>query len=185
MEGMSSGARHVDDRVVRAAEAALAQMEKPKDPVASGAIRESRCTKCGVELPSGLFSWTDADRAVCPPCAGFGGLEYRPAGDTAPARRARECGKRPAAVVRFSRGRGRYERQVSAPVEDTAAKTPGIFPGCPPAEARALAARTAVRGSGRADGSAAGRARIDRTVAGRPVGERLDAILRKWSVPAS
>ncbi len=97
-------------------------------------------------------------------------------------------------VVRFSRSRGRYERQGIlvekdaleqaerectedateraaararaaverleedlVVVERMTAEILALFPGCPPAEARKIAAHTAERGSGRVGRSAAGR----------------------------
>jgi hypothetical protein len=53
----------------------------------------------------------EAERPVCLPCARLGDLEYLPAGDAAVTRRATRYSERSAVVVRFSRSRGRYERQ--------------------------------------------------------------------------
>lgn len=47
----------------------------------------------------------------CPDCADLAHLVFLPRGDTALTRRSREAGGLSAVVVRFSRRRGRYERQ--------------------------------------------------------------------------
>jgi hypothetical protein len=54
---------------------------------------------------------TEADGAACLGCAGLGDLEYLPAGDALLTRRAKAKSSKYAVVVRFSRSRGRYERQ--------------------------------------------------------------------------
>jgi hypothetical protein len=48
---------------------------------------------------------------ACLGCAGLGDLEFLPAGEALLTRRAKAGSKRHAVVVRFSRTRGRYERQ--------------------------------------------------------------------------
>ena len=53
----------------------------------------------------------EADQPLCLACASLVDLEYLPAGDTALTRRATRHSERLAVVVRFSRSRGRYERQ--------------------------------------------------------------------------
>ena len=53
----------------------------------------------------------EAERPLCLHCARLGDLEYLPAGDAAVTRRATRYSERSAVVVRFSRSRGRYERQ--------------------------------------------------------------------------
>jgi len=119
--------------------------------------------------------------------ADFDHLEYVPRGAAARTRRAKKYSGLSAVVVRFSRSRGRYERQgilVEASALERAEKecqadaqrraarsrqdevrrmeqdrdlvprmTQAIlelFPSCPSEEARAIAAHTATRGSGRA-----------------------------------
>jgi hypothetical protein len=74
-------------------------------------LRDSRCTECGVELPQGGFLFLDADQPLCLTCAGRGDLEYLPSGNAALTRRAAKYSERTTTVVRFSRSRGRYERQ--------------------------------------------------------------------------
>jgi hypothetical protein len=53
----------------------------------------------------------EAGQPLCLPCAHLDALEYLPAGDAALTRRAAKYSERTAVVVRFSRSRGRYERQ--------------------------------------------------------------------------
>jgi mRNA-degrading endonuclease HigB of HigAB toxin-antitoxin module len=49
---------------------------------------------------------------VCLQCAGLGDLEFLPAGNASLTRRAKAKSPRHAVVVRFSRSRGRHERQA-------------------------------------------------------------------------
>ena len=163
-------------------------------PVVFEILRDSECTECGVELPRGSMLFMDAEQPLCLACAGLGDLEYLPSGDTALTRRATKYSGTSAVVVRFSRTRGRYERQgilvEPAAIEraeaectldaDDRAKARAqaaklrskqdaelveqmtdriltLFPRCPPQEARAIAAHTATRGSGRVGRSEAGR----------------------------
>lgn len=53
----------------------------------------------------------ETEQALCLACARLGDLEFLPAGDTALTRRATKYSGKTAVVVRFSRSRGRYERQ--------------------------------------------------------------------------
>jgi hypothetical protein len=117
---------------------------------------------------------------------------------TALTRRARKHSSLAAVVVRFSRSRGRYERQgvlveesaleraeedcyADADVRRTRRERDEVrrvekdqvlaacmmesirqlFPGCPPEEARAIAAHTSIRGSGRVGRTSAGRALVE------------------------
>jgi len=80
-------------------------------PVVFQILRDSKCTECGVELPSGSFLTMEQEQPLCLPCARLGDLEYLPAGDTALTRRATKYSGSTAVVVRFSRSRRRYERQ--------------------------------------------------------------------------
>jgi hypothetical protein len=48
---------------------------------------------------------------ACLSCAGLGDLEFLPSGDALLTRRAKAGSSRYAVVVRFSKTRGRYERQ--------------------------------------------------------------------------
>jgi len=170
------------------------RLTKPAERVVFLNRRDSTCSECGVELPSGSFLYMDANQPLCLACAGMGDLEFLPRGDTALTRRATKYSPSHAVVVEFSGTRGRYERQgilvtepalrqaeeecaADAPerarararaaavrekqdavtVEQMTAKILTLFPGCPPAEARHIAAHTAARGSGRVGRSEAGR----------------------------
>ena len=136
----------------------------------------------------------EADRPLCLSCADLDHLIYLPRGDAALTRRAKTYSALSAVVVRFSRSRGRYERQ-GVLIEEAALERAEeecladselrarrrerdevrraeddrnlvvhmveailkLFPGCPPGEARAIAAHTALRGSGRVGRTSAGR----------------------------
>jgi hypothetical protein len=166
-----------------------------KELVVFDILRDSKCAECLQELWKGAFLFMEGGRPLCLSCADLDHLVYLPRGDTALTRRARKHSALSAVVVRFSRSRGRYERQgvliEEAALEQaeeecradaaerrakrerdrlrraeqdrdlTALMTEGIvklFPGCPPEEARAIAAHTSVRGSGRVGRTSAGRA---------------------------
>ena len=66
------------------------------------------CQKCG---GTGDLLVMENDGPTCLRCAGLGDLEFLPAGDASATRRAKANSARHAVVVRFSRSRGRYERQ--------------------------------------------------------------------------
>jgi hypothetical protein len=74
-------------------------------------LRDSQCAECLRELLRGEFLFMEAGRALCLSCADLDHLVYLPRGDTALTRRARKHSALSAVVVRFSRARGRYERQ--------------------------------------------------------------------------
>ena len=169
-------------------------LSRPAQPVIFEIVRDSQCSECGAELCKGSFLFMEAERPLCLPCAKMDDLEFLPSGDTALTRRTSKYGARTAVVVRFSRSRGRYERQgilaekaalakaeeeCSEDAEQRAreraagterrrkedrelvdgmtAEIEKLFPGCPPREAAAIAAYTAVRNSGREGRTAAGR----------------------------
>lgn len=81
------------------------------DPVVFDIINDSECCECGVELGKGNFLFMDAGQPLCLACANLADLEFLPSGDAALTRRSTKYSKRKAVVVRFSRSRGRYERQ--------------------------------------------------------------------------
>ncbi|MCW5977985.1 MAG: DUF2293 domain-containing protein [Bryobacteraceae bacterium] len=84
---------------------------KPSAPVVFQILRDSECSECGVKLESGSLLFMDGEQPLCLACAKMDELEYLPAGDAALTRRATKYSERTAVVVRFSRSRGRYERQ--------------------------------------------------------------------------
>ena len=168
---------------------------RSKDLVVFEILRDSKCASCSKVLSKGEFLFLDGEQALCLSCADFDHLEYLPRGDAALTRRAKKHSDLSAVVVRFSRSRGRYERQgilveVSAleraeeeclgdaqqraarrgrselrraeQDHDLVARMTGailkLFPGCPSQDARAIAAHTAARGSGRVGRTSAGRA---------------------------
>ena len=166
-----------------------------KDLVVFSIIRDSKCAECGGELWHGSLLFMESGRPLCLRCADLDHLVYLGRGDAALSRRARKYSTLSAVVVRFSRSRGRYERQgllveegaleraesdCLADADQRAARREReerrrteqdldlaarmvdaileLLPGCPRAEARAIAAHTSVRGSGRVGRTAAGRA---------------------------
>lgn len=74
-------------------------------------VREAVCAECGVELFKGNLLRMEQDKPHCLACADLDHLVFLPSGDTALTRRSRKHSALSAVVVRFSRSRGRYERQ--------------------------------------------------------------------------
>ncbi len=87
------------------------KLSSPARPVTFEILRDSACSECGAELARGSFLVMEAEQPLCLPCARLDDLEYLRAGDGALTRRAARNSERTAVVVRFSRSRGRYERQ--------------------------------------------------------------------------
>jgi hypothetical protein len=85
--------------------------EGSQEIVVFSIIRESTCAECGAELYKGSFLRMEEERPLCLACADLDHLIFLPSGDTALTRRARKHSTLDAVVVRFSRTRGRYERQ--------------------------------------------------------------------------
>jgi hypothetical protein len=74
--------------------------------------RDSKCDECGEEL--GRQAWITLEEkkgALCLACADLDDLVFLPTGDAALTRRARKHSVLSAVVLKFSRTRGRYERQ--------------------------------------------------------------------------
>ena len=69
---------------------------------------EWKCHRCG---GAGDFLIMEDPGPACLRCVGLDDLEYLPAGDALLTRRAKAGSARSAVVVRFSKARGRYERQ--------------------------------------------------------------------------
>ena len=84
--------------------------QAPK-PVVFQNLREAQCSECGAEIPQGSFLSMELEQPLCLQCALLHDLEFLPSGDTALTRRAAKYSGRVVVVVRFSRSRGRYERQ--------------------------------------------------------------------------
>jgi hypothetical protein len=91
--------------------------EKDASPSESGEIvvfsilKPSECADCGSAVPQGALLRIEKERALCLVCADLDHLVFLPRGDTALTRRSRKYSCLSAVVVRFSRSRGRYERQ--------------------------------------------------------------------------
>jgi hypothetical protein len=185
------------------------KLEKLREKVSAAApptvfsiVKESKCSQCNRELWKGELLTMQGNQPLCMECADLDHLFYLPSGDAALTRRATKHSGLWAVVVRFSRSRGRYERQgvlvqpealekaeeecladadlraarqardaERRQFEDVelaarmAERIRALYPGCPPEEARGIAAHTAVRGSGRVGRSAAGRALDDHALA--------------------
>src|SRR5919109_2031299 len=83
-------------------------------------LRDSKCDECGEEL--GRQAWITLEEnkgALCLTCADLDELVFLPTGDAALTRRARKHSVLSAVVLKFSKARGRYERQGLL-VEDNA-----------------------------------------------------------------
>ena len=87
------------------------RLSRSAQPVVFQILRDSRCSECATELNQGSLLLMEAEQPLCLACARLDDLEYLPAGDAALTRRAAKYSGRTAVVVRFSRSRGRYERQ--------------------------------------------------------------------------
>jgi hypothetical protein len=74
--------------------------------------RESRCDDCGDDLGRHAMILLAGDRgALCLTCADLDHLTFLPPGDAALTGRARKYSTLAAVVLKWSRGRKRYERQ--------------------------------------------------------------------------
>src|SRR5438270_10198814 len=103
-------------------EADQSEAGRSKDLVVFEILRDSKCTDCGEVIWKGEFLFLDGEQALCLSCADLDHLEYLPRGDPALTRRAKKYSGLSAVVVRFSRSRGRYERQGILVEEDALAR---------------------------------------------------------------
>jgi hypothetical protein len=137
-------------------ERVTARKSRPPDLVVVQPVNSWTCRQCG---GTGDLLIMEGDGPVCMTCAEMDHLVFLPSGNATLSRRARKASKLSAVVVRWSRTRGRYERQgllvepvaleqaeAAGPVEgagDFAARMEAeigrLFPGCPPDRARAIA----------------------------------------------
>lgn len=99
---------HVDGTQMKGKEGKKADSQ---DIVVFSILKGAVCSDCNMELGSGSLLRTQADKAYCLDCADLGHLVFLPSGDVALTRRSRKYSSLSAVVVRFSRARGRYERQ--------------------------------------------------------------------------
>jgi hypothetical protein len=81
------------------------------EKVVFSTLRDSCCAECGTALFSGSLLILEKERPLCLACAELDHLVYLARGDTALTRRSRKYSSQSIVVVRFSRARGRYERQ--------------------------------------------------------------------------
>lgn len=87
-------------------------MKKSEDIKVFISHRDSKCDECGEEL--GRKAWITLEEkkgALCLACADLDELVFLPTGDAALTRRARKHSVLSAVVLKFSKARGRYERQ--------------------------------------------------------------------------
>jgi hypothetical protein len=87
------------------------ESEKEGGIVVFSILKPSACAECGEELWKGSFLRMEKDKPLCMECADLDHLVFLPRGDVALTRRSRKYSTLWAVVVRFSRSRGRYERQ--------------------------------------------------------------------------
>ncbi len=87
------------------------RLAKAPEPVVFQIIRDSVCSECGGELPRDSLLSMESGQPLCLPCARLEDLEFLASGDAALTRRSAKYSGRKAVVVRFSKSRGRYERQ--------------------------------------------------------------------------
>lgn len=82
------------------------------DRVVFEILSDSACSECGAGVPRGGLLWLEAGQPFCLACANLADLNYLARGDATLTRRAAKKSSRGVVVVvRFSRSRGRYERQ--------------------------------------------------------------------------
>jgi hypothetical protein len=84
------------------------KQSQPPDLVVISAVKEWSCTICS---NSGDLLIMEGPGPLCLSCADLDHLVFLAAGDAALTRRAKKASGLSAVVVRFSRSRGRYERQ--------------------------------------------------------------------------
>ncbi len=84
------------------------KQSRPPDLLVISPLKEWICGECG---GSGELLFMEGDGPLCLDCADLGHLVFLPSGDAALTRRAKKASGLAAVVVRFSRSRGRYERQ--------------------------------------------------------------------------
>jgi hypothetical protein len=85
--------------------------DESKEIVVFSILKPSACSECGTELAKGALLRMENQKPLCLECADLDHLVFLPRGDTALTRRSRKHSALSAVVVRFSRTRGRYERQ--------------------------------------------------------------------------
>ena len=81
------------------------------DVVVFSIITDSTCAECCEEIFQGGLLRMEQQKPLCLACADLDHLVFLPRGDMALTKRSRKYSTLSAVVVRFSRSRGRYERQ--------------------------------------------------------------------------
>jgi hypothetical protein len=107
-----AGARQANGTLQTHAVDSGASIRKSEDIKVFISHRDSKCDECGQEL--GRKAWITLEEnkgALCLTCADLDELIFLPSGDAALTRRARKHSVLSAVVLKFSRARGRYERQ--------------------------------------------------------------------------
>ena len=84
------------------------RQSRPPDLVVISPLKDWTCTACS---GTGDLLIMEGPGPLCLRCADLDHLVFLPSGDAALSRRARKANRLAAVVVRFSRTRGRYERQ--------------------------------------------------------------------------
>jgi hypothetical protein len=95
------------------------RQSRPPDLVVINAVGDWTCTGCG---GTGDLLFMEGPGPLCLACVDLDHLLFLPAGDAALTRRAKKASTLSAVVVRFSRSRGRYERQGVLVEEDALAR---------------------------------------------------------------
>jgi hypothetical protein len=85
------------------------RQSRPPDLVVVSPVKDWSCSVCATD--DGGWLIMDDSGPVCLTCADMEHLVFLPSGDAALTRRAKAASGLSAVVVRFSRSRGRYERQ--------------------------------------------------------------------------
>jgi hypothetical protein len=96
---------------MKESEGGIGSNTESRNLVVFSILRESKCSECNQQLSKGDFLFKEGDRGLCISCADLDELVYLPSGNAALTIRARKNSPLWAVVVRFSRARGRYERQ--------------------------------------------------------------------------
>lgn len=91
------------------------RQSRPPDLVVVSPIKDWACTRCG---GTGELLIMEGPGPLCMACADMDHLVFLQSGDAALTRRAKRASRLSAVVVRFSRSRGRYERQGILVEED-------------------------------------------------------------------
>lgn len=84
-------------------------------------VSDTTCSKCLKQVSKGAFLDKEGDQVYCMNCSEYGEMVFLPSGDQLLTRRAKKYSSQSCIVLKFSRTRGRYERQ-GALVEEEALK---------------------------------------------------------------